>query len=171
MNHLEAIIAEYLAWRGFFVRTNVTFGKRPKGGHEGELDVVAFLPMTPKRLVHVEASLAAGKWEDRIKRLRKQLDAGRDTIIPSVFPWLEKEPVRLEQFVVVPTVPRESQGLGDALVIAVDALFAEICQCVAAHGTASRAAIPQKYPLLRTIQLATVGYQRKKPPSGPSLIT
>lgn len=171
MTHLEAIIAEYLAWRGFFVRTNVIVGKRTKGGHKGELDVVAFLPTTPQRLIHVEASLAAGKRKEIIQRLSRQLETGRNYITSSVFPWIGEEEVRLEQFVVVPSVPTESQPLGDAVVISVDALFAEICQCLAVRGAGSRAAIPQKYPLLRTIQLATVGYQRTVSPSEPFLIS
>ena len=44
MNHLETLTAEWLAYKGYFVRTGVKVGKREKGGWDGELDVVGFHP-------------------------------------------------------------------------------------------------------------------------------
>ena len=41
-NYLEQMIAVWYEYRGFFVRRNVLVGKRPKGGYECELDVVAY---------------------------------------------------------------------------------------------------------------------------------
>jgi hypothetical protein len=41
MNHLEQLIGEWLQYKGYFVRVSVPLGPRPKGGFEGELDVVA----------------------------------------------------------------------------------------------------------------------------------
>ena len=40
MNHLEQLVAEWLQYRGYFVRVSVPVGARPNGGFEGELDVV-----------------------------------------------------------------------------------------------------------------------------------
>lgn len=51
----EDLLAEWYEYRGFFVRRNVLVGKRPNGGYECELDVVAF-HLTQKRLVHLEPS-------------------------------------------------------------------------------------------------------------------
>ncbi len=44
MNFLEQLVAEWYAYKGYFVRTNIKFGKRIRGGYEGEMDVVAFDP-------------------------------------------------------------------------------------------------------------------------------
>jgi hypothetical protein len=62
MNFLEQLTSEWYAYRGYFVRTNVKFGRRPAGGYEGEMDVVAFDPLK-KVLVHVKhlATLTPGK--------------------------------------------------------------------------------------------------------------
>ncbi len=69
MNFLEQLIAEWYAYRGFFVRTNIRFGKRPAGGYEGEIDVAAFNPRT-KHLVHIETSTDADSWAERKKTIR-----------------------------------------------------------------------------------------------------
>lgn len=77
MTFLEQLVAEWYAYRGFFVRTNVKFGKRPAGGYEGEIDVAAFDPKT-KRLIHIEASTDADSWTERKKRFTKKFgDAKR----------------------------------------------------------------------------------------------
>ena len=44
MNFLEQLVAEWYEFNGYFVRRNVKVGPRAKGGHDGELDVVAFHP-------------------------------------------------------------------------------------------------------------------------------
>lgn len=58
VNFLEQLVAEWYEFRGYFVRRNVRVGPLVKGGHESELDVVAFHP-EKKRLVHVEPSMDA----------------------------------------------------------------------------------------------------------------
>ena len=40
MNHLEQLVAEWLQYNKYFVRVSVQVGPRPRGGFEGELDVV-----------------------------------------------------------------------------------------------------------------------------------
>ncbi len=40
VNHLEQLVAEWLQFNGYYVRVSVQVGPRPKGGFEGELDVV-----------------------------------------------------------------------------------------------------------------------------------
>lgn len=52
-NHLEQLAAEWYEYRGYFVRRNVRVGPRAQGGHEGELDIVAFDPRKVA-LVHIE---------------------------------------------------------------------------------------------------------------------
>ena len=67
MNFLEQVIAEWFSHKGYFVKTNIKFGKLPSGGFAGEVDVVAFHPQT-RELVHIEASTDGGA-----KRFKKSL--------------------------------------------------------------------------------------------------
>jgi hypothetical protein len=94
-NYLEQLIAEWYEHQGFFVRRNVLAGKRLKGGHECELDVVAFHPHK-KLLVHIEPSMDASSWDERERRYKKKFDAGRK-YIPHLFQGLEL-PNRLFSF-------------------------------------------------------------------------
>jgi hypothetical protein len=71
VNFLEQLVAEWYAYRGFFVRTNIKFGKRGKGGYKGEMDVVAFHPQG-RTLVHIEASSDAYSWPKRKEMFRKK---------------------------------------------------------------------------------------------------
>ena len=76
MNHLEQLVDEWLQYKGYFVRVSVPVGPRPKGGFEGELDVVA-LNFNHKHLVHVECSLDADSWEHRSQKFGRKFERGR----------------------------------------------------------------------------------------------
>lgn len=77
-NHLESLVAEWYEFNGYFVRRNVKVGRRPQGGYECELDVVAFSP-EKNSIVHVEPSLDADTWQERERRYAKKFRAGRST--------------------------------------------------------------------------------------------
>src|SRR5260221_14177415 len=64
MNFLEQLTAEWYAYNGYFVRTNVKLGKRARGGWTGEMDVLAVRP-SEDELVHVETSMDAWSWKKR----------------------------------------------------------------------------------------------------------
>jgi hypothetical protein len=76
MNHLEQLVAEWLQYRGYFVRMSVSVGARPRGGFEGDLDVVG-LNLLNKHLVHVECSLDSDSWEKRQQRFSVKFERGR----------------------------------------------------------------------------------------------
>lgn len=158
MSHLEDLLVEYYDWRGFIVAHNRKVGSRPKGGWEMELDVVAFDPST-KRVLHLEPSLDANDWATRERRFAKKFAAGRRYIPTEVFPWLapDTEP---EQIAILPRAGTKRRSLAGAKVRTVDEVMAEIRQAVEKKGPAARCAIPEQYPLLRTIQLAVKGYNR-----------
>ena len=71
MNFLEQVIAEWFSHKGYFVKTNIKFGKLPSGGFAGEVDVVAFHPQT-RELVHIEASTDGGA-----KRFKEKFDLAK----------------------------------------------------------------------------------------------
>ena len=78
-NFLEQLVAEWYQYQDYFVRTNIRVGRRAKGGHEGELDVVAFNP-TLGKLVHIETSMDADSWDQREKRFKRKFETGEKHI-------------------------------------------------------------------------------------------
>ena len=71
MNFLESLVAEWYEYTGYFVRTNLRTRKRPKGGWDVELDVLAFAP-GDQRLIHIETSGDANSWSKRKNRFLKK---------------------------------------------------------------------------------------------------
>lgn len=158
MSHLEALVAEYLEWQGYFIRRNTKVGRRHKGGWEMELDVVGFHPQT-QHLVHYEPSLDAHSWEQRETRFKKKFEAGHKYILVDLFPWLPSDHT-LEQVAVLISHPKGRDRLAGGALISVDELMAKIREKVVAAGPMNKNAIPEQYPLLRTIQLSHAGYAR-----------
>jgi hypothetical protein len=150
-NHLEALVAEWYEIRGYFVRRNVQVGRRAKGGYECELDIVAFHP-EQKSLVHIEPSLDSDSWPKREERYKKKFEAGRRHI-PTLFPGIPI-PSQIDQ------VALFVYGGGDARkqvaggrVMFIREFMADVRAGIR-HRRVNSAAIPEAYPLLRTLQFA-----------------
>ncbi len=150
-NHLESLVAEWYELQGYFVRRNVQVGKRPKGGYECELDVVAFHPQL-KSLVHIEPSLDADSWAVRERRYRKKFEAGRK-YIPQLFPGIPI-PAHIDQIALFvyggTNVDREIAG---GRVMFIREFMADIRKEIGGRKI-SKAAVPEEFPLLRTLQFA-----------------
>lgn len=148
-NYLEALTREWYEYQGYFVRQNVFVGKRPQGGYECELDVVAFHPVT-QHLVHVEPSMDADSWATREERYKKKFDAGRK-YIPDLFQGL-KLPDEIEQialFVFASTKNRQSVGGGRIMIVS--DLFAEAMAEISKQEM-TKAQVPEQLPIMRTLQ-------------------
>lgn len=158
MSHLESLIAEYLDWRGYLVRRNVKVGRLKHGGWEMELDVIGYSPFSG-HIVHYEPSVDALSWERREERYKKKFAAGRAHIFKAVYPWLPPD-TPLHQFAVFPVHPKGRDHIAGGSIISIDELAAEIRAAVSSAGPMARSAIPEQYPLLRTLQLSHVGYHR-----------
>lgn len=159
MNHLERLIAQYYEWQGYVVRANTLVGKRPQGGYECELDICAYNPAT-HHLVHLEPSLDADTWERRECRFRKKFDAGAKHIKSIVFPWLDGSPHPIEQVAVLIACVQNHTTVGGGRVVNLDELVAEIRVKILSTGIMAKNAIPERYDLLRTMQLLLCGYYR-----------
>lgn len=157
-SHLETLIHEYLEWQGYLVRRNVKVGRRAKGGWEMELDLIGYHPVT-RHLVHYEPSLDAHSWEKREQRFAKKFSAGQKYLFTEIFPWLPAK-TKLVQYAVLPTPTQKRTHVGGGAVIGVDRLIAEIRAKVVACGVMAKNAIPEGFPLLRTLQLSHAGYLR-----------
>jgi len=158
MTHLESLIVEYLEWNGFLVKRNIKVGRLKHGGWAMELDAVGFNPQTGD-LVHYEPSIDALSWAKREVRYKKKFEAGRKYIFKELFSWLPPY-TKLEQIAVFVSHPQGRDTIAGGRIISIDELVAEIRSKVVACGQLNRNAIPEQYPLLRTIQLSHVGYHR-----------
>jgi hypothetical protein len=158
MSHLEDLIREYYEWQGFIVRRNIKVGRLGHGGWEGELDIVAYHPISGE-LLHLEPSIAALPWSKRESRFAKKFTAGRKYIFSDVFPWLDNS-INLRQIAVLISRGTRTEIAGGEL-ITIDELAKEIRDKLKELGKMSSSAIPEQFPLLRTIQLIVSGYSRK----------
>lgn len=158
MSHLETLIFEYLDWRGFLLRKNVKVGRRSRGGWEMELDIVGYHPKSGE-LVHYEPSLDALAWHKRETRYKKKFEAAKKYLFTEVFPWLPAT-TPLTQIAVFVSRSTARNTIAGGQVITVDELMAEIRLAVQGCGIVASHAIPEQYPLLRTLQLSHVGYYR-----------
>lgn len=153
MNFLEELVAEWYEYRGYFIKKNVLVGKRPAGGHECELDVVAFHPQT-KHLVHIEASMDADKKETRDRRFTKKFDAGLK-YIPELFSGLLDNDHHIEQHSLMVFISTSEEVIiAGKPAMHVSELLKQITEHFAEFSMLKRQA-PQQYPLLRTIQFTT----------------
>ncbi len=158
MAHIEDLLAEYLDWKGYLVKKNVKVGRLKHGGWEMELDVIGFSPITPD-LVHYEPSLDADSWSKRERRYKKKFSAGKKYILTKVFMWLPKDtPVR--QIAVFNSHPKNRDKIAGGIIQSLDEVMAEIRKEIQRQGLMSKNAIPEKFPLLRTLQLSHCGYYK-----------
>jgi len=149
MNHLEQIVGEWYEFSGYFVRRNVLVGKLPKGGYEGELDVVAFNPQT-KHLVHIEPSLDADTWDRREQRFSKKFALGKKHI-PALFSGVEM-PDQIEQIALFVYGSKANHtNIGGGLVATAAEFYAAVAEGLRGKSVA-RKAVPEQYSLLRTVQ-------------------
>jgi hypothetical protein len=157
MNHLETLIKQYYEWKGYIVRSNVKVGPLPHGGFSGELDIVAYHPVSG-HLLHIEPSLDALSWEKRKEKYRRKFEAGKKHIFREVFPWLDpKTPI--EQVAVLVTASRSSRKtIGGGAVVSIDEFVKKVKSAIVNRGIMAKSAIPEQYDLLRTIQMVTCGF-------------
>ena len=151
INHLETLAEEWLAYNGYFTRSAVKVGRRAKGGWEGEVDVVGFHPHR-KHFVHIECSTDALTWPVREKRFRRKLAIGRK-YAADIFSGM-RLPRSLDQVVVhgFAGAADDHRNLGGGRLISSQELAAEIMNSVPKNF--AKSAIPENFPLLRTLQLA-----------------
>ncbi|NLS98254.1 MAG: hypothetical protein GXX96_39495 [Planctomycetaceae bacterium] len=143
-------MAEWLEYKGYFVRRNVKVGKLPHGGFQGELDIVGYHPLN-NHLIQIEPSIDAHTWEKREQRFRKKFEAGRKYIIPEIFPWLPHNKT-FEQWAVLWGSDKNHSVVGSGKVVPIWKLYKLIAKDIIAIGSPVGSAIPEQFPLLRTMQ-------------------
>ena len=161
MNVLEELVSEWYEYQGYFVRRDIKVGKRATGGYEGELDIVAFHPVS-RKIVHIETSMGAESWEKRRSIFQKKFSLG-EKYIPMLFPFVESKPDKVA-VLGFPRSTRLKDPLGpDIKVMFIPDLMKKITIKFSKIKVEEKA-IPETYPLLRTIQFALDygGYLKSK---------
>jgi hypothetical protein len=151
-NFLEQLVAEWYEFRHYFVRRNVKVGKRPNGGYNSELDIVAFNPET-KHLVHLEPSMDAHTWEKREQRFHAKFAAGKEHI-PSLFKGFGGDLPEIEHIAVLGFAGNTHQTIGGGKILLINDLMAEIRSGLRGQ-TVSNNAVPEQYVILRSLQFAS----------------
>lgn len=151
MNFLESLVAEWYEFSGYFVRSNPRTRKRPKGGWDVELDVLAFSP-SDQRLVHIETSGDANSWQERKDRfLKKKFILSREeyeSLIGSNINTIEKIAI-----VGWSTTKSDLNWGDDIKVVLIPQLIEEITTKLKATSPMKQA-VPESFPLLRAMQMA-----------------
>lgn len=156
-NFLEELAAEWFEYKGYIVKRNERVGRLAQGGHEGELDVVAFNPKT-KHLVHVETSTDADSWADREKRLSRKFASGGKHI-KELFEGLAL-PDEIEMKAIFGFgSDKKHKSVGGGKVVLAEDFILEIVRELKGTSFFSRA-VPEKYPIIRVLQIIT--QHRKK---------
>lgn len=149
-NYLEELSAEFYEYKGCFIRRNVKVNKRNEGGHEGELDVIAYSPKE-NIIYHIESTMDAGSWAKREHRYKKKFASGHSAI-PEMFPDMCDENTEIKQIVLLGYGSNvNNKTLAGGKVIPVKDFFAEIITYLRDKDI-YKEAVPENYPLLRTIQ-------------------
>jgi|SRR5579859_7507732 len=151
-NFLEQLAAEWYEYQGYYVRRNTKVGLRALGGHDGELDIVAFDPVR-KHLVHIEPSTDSLSWAARETKYRKKFAAGRRHI-PLLFPGL-KLPSEIEQIALLVFASKKNHAtLGGGRIVLASEFLLAIVSGIQGKRVAS-GVVPEHMPLLRTLQFAS----------------
>lgn len=156
-NFMEEIVAEWLEYQGYIVKRNERVGRRAAGGHEGELDVVAFNPRS-EHLIHVETSTDGDSWAVREKRFSKKFSSGNKHI-KSLFVGLHL-PDKIDQKAIFGFgSDKNHKSVGGGQVVLAEDFILEILRGSKSTSLLSRAVL-EKYPILRVLQMIT--QHRKK---------
>lgn len=166
MNFLEQLAAEWYEYKGYFVRTNVKFGRRARGGYIGEMDVIGYKPEA-QDFIHIEASTDALAWPKRKEIFERKFTDARKYYM-EIFPFKQMN-MRPRQIALVgfnlnhhPEVSSwKSSAPGAFLqgdikieVVHIPDFFKQINYDLK-NKNPQNDAIPETYPLLRAIQYSS----------------
>lgn len=147
MNFLEQLAAEWYEYNGHFVRTNIKFGPRARGGYTGEIDVAAYNPNTHE-LTHIETSTDADSRIKREKKFRRKFSDAKKYYL-KIFPFKSG----FKQVAILGFNNRvHTLNFGkDVIIKSIPELISEINSELKKINPAKKA-VPESYPLLRAMQ-------------------
>lgn len=150
MNFLEQLAAEWYEHNGYFCRTNIKFGETGHGGHVGEMDVVAYHPIT-KEFIHIETSTDALSWSEKKLIFERKFETAKPHY-KQVFQLHHK---KIKQLAITGfSSPRVKQNFGKIEIELVPCFIQRITNALKDQDPTKKA-IPESYPLLRAIQFSS----------------
>ena len=154
LNFLEQVVAEWFDLKGYFVKTNLRFGKSPGGGVRGEMDVIAFHPQT-KEFVHVEASTSAASWKRQCAVIERKFNsAGQHYDDMFQFPRESTRLIAISGFGrVAPAWAKERLGESGVTLESVPEFFRKVTAGIQDRPI-TKGTISETLPLLRAIQFS-----------------
>jgi len=161
MNFLEQLVAEWYEYHeNCFVSTNVRFGKRGNGGWNGEMDVLA-VNLSEKTLWHIETSNDAASWDKRKTRMKQKFRL-RDKDYLDIPELKGFKPNKIYRIAVLGTTNAITDDVKEKFKM-IELLSApELIQKITTlMKNLHKESIPEKFPLLRTIQY-TFWYGKSK---------
>ncbi len=159
MNFLEQLAAEWYEYKGYFVLTNRTYGKRGEGGFEGEVDVLA-VRLKERDFLHIETSTDSSSYAVRKEKFRDQFAKAARYYRT----WLPCKASEVRKIAIVgwakePTKDKNYFGNGIEMET-IPQFIARIAEELAGKRPTD-AAVPEGFPLVRAIQFA-VHYGRER---------
>jgi hypothetical protein len=148
---LEQLAREWYEYQGYFVRQDLWVGLESDGSYECELDVVAFHPVH-RHVVQIEPSFDLLPDEQRARHFRIKFDAGKKYLHRMFGPAAG---LRVEQIALIASLEHADHGtIGGGRVLLLGELLAQILGRFADLDPMS-APVPDQWPLIRTLQLAS----------------
>jgi hypothetical protein len=156
MNFLEQLANEWYSYTDHFVRNNIKFDKRPNGGYNGEIDVIAF-NYKENQLIHIEASMDANQNEKRVIGFNKKfrLTLGEYNEL------LKTEATNIKKIAIV-GISKTAIDFGNGIQhITVPDFVNNITNRIK-NIDPMKAAIPEGFPLMRAIQFSNYYINKTK---------
>jgi hypothetical protein len=152
------LVAEWYEYNGYFVRSNPRTRKRPNGGWDVELDVLAYLP-SDRHLVHIETSGDANSWQERKDRfLNKKFILSQDeyeTLIGSPINTIERIAV------VGWGTTKTDLNWGEGIRVQLIPKLIEEITVKLQETSPLKEAVPESFPLLRSMQMV-LAFRKKE---------
>jgi hypothetical protein len=155
-NFLEELVAEWYEYKGYFVKRNEKVNPLQDGGFEGELDIVVLDPQN-KRFIHIETSSDSKSWARREKSFKKKFEVGAKCI-RTLFRGL-RLPKKIEKQAILASGSDDNHPyVGGGKVVLVKKFLLDVLEGLkGTHNT-----VPEKYPLIRALQMiASDDFYRK----------
>jgi hypothetical protein len=150
LNYIETLLAEWLEYRGFFLRRNAHIGLRSAGGYAGEVDIVALRPHPEKPVfIHIECSMDVYSKEKREERFTRKFQVSRQHV-KDLFDGFDL-PVLDEYIVFGQGSVSENHTVAGVQAFHIRDVMADIASKLALLPIGSNA-VPEAFPLIRTIQ-------------------
>lgn len=152
MNFLEELAAEWYEFNGYFTRTNIKWGKRPRGGWTGEIDVLAYLPSTCE-LIHIETSGSA----DSLSKQRDRFLTQKFNVTEETYSDIVGGPIKTLRKIAIASHVRKPKSLGgdwgEVEPITIHKFIDLVAKSIW-EIKPKEEAISEAYPLLRAFQSA-----------------